>query len=1078
MHDHSSPANAQSAEQPASKAQGPIEDIYPLTDMQNALLVRCVTYPDQPVYMGQWWAEIEGPIDGEAFGAAWRSVVQRHSALRSAFHWELKDQPFQVVHREPDFAVENLDWSGDTAWRDRLSTYLEEDRQRPFDLKRPPLMRVRLIKIGEDRHLIVWTRHHLVVDGWSLGVLLDEVFTVYRSIANDEPVSLKPATPFRSYVDWHRGRDSAVARAHWKRVLAELEAPPAPGAPLGSAIDLGERVETLDAATTSRIADAARQARLTPNTLVQAAWALVLSRISGMDEVLYGAVETLRPAHLLDDASGPLVGPQIAILPVRARIDSTPLGDWLHRLQADMIAGREAGAVGLDVIRDLIGGPRHALPFDSMVGFQNYPLDERGPVMQAGLIVRDGADISLPDMPLNMMVETGDTMTLRLMYDRRYKADGEADQILAMLANTLGAMPGQFDTPVETIDVLPPALARRLLNVFSGFGPIAVADPTVPELILRHAEDNPDTIALRFAGKDTSYRELVTAASHIAEQILRHDDSKQKRIGVLLERSPQAFAAMIGVMLAGAAYVPLDPNTAPNRRERILQTAGVRTVVTSSAHTGDVGDRHVIVADELALEARPALTHALPSPDDEAYVIFTSGSTGQPKGVVVDHSNLRYHIAARKAVYPDNPIDTFLLNLPLHFDGSITVVFCTLATGGTLVLAEKDEAMDPDRLAALIGSAGVTQTAMAPSLWRMILEAASPEQLKTMQLTIVAIEACSVDLVRDHYEKLPNAPLYNEYGATETTVWVTAHRCGEDFGEPIEPLGRPVAGTRAYVVDRHNRLCPPGTMGELIFAGPAIARGYIGLDEQAVSGFERNRFDDDPWFAPAYRTGDLARFDLGGRLWFHGRADRQVKLNGNRIELGEIEACLASHPAIKEAIVVILEADSGPARLVAHIVAAEPLEQADIRHFLGLHLPAYMIPQAVLQHESLPRTSTGKIVLSKLPVPEVRTSSEPPEGERENALATIWREALGREEIGRHEDFFDLGGDSLTAMLVVSRIRRDMKLGAELLDLFEAPEIAELATRLAARDGAESQTTATLVPRQRARVELPIGQSN
>lgn len=1053
-------------------AQAPIEDIYPLTDMQSALLVRCLSYPDQPVYMGQWWCRVEGEIDAEAFDTAWGAVVQRHTALRSAFNWELKDEPFQVVHRRPAFHVEQLDWSDNDDWRARLNAFLEADRRQTFDLKRPPLMRVRLVRLADKHRLIVWTRHHLVVDGWSLGVILDEVFATYHRVCSGQPIALKPAIPFRAYVDWDRVRDAAVSLAYWKRNLSGLDLPTVPAGKPGSAMDFGELTRTVDADTTAQLVALARDSRITLGTLALGAWILVLSRLTGLDDVVFGAVEAQRSADLLDSMVASLVGPQTVILPVRAKVDDTPLKDWLTQLQASMVAGRKAGAVALDSVRDVLGQPRDAPPFDSYVAVQNYPLDEAGPLAQSGLKVIESTDISLPDLPINLMIEITDVVRFRLIYDRRHYGDARADLILDMLEAVSRAIADRLSDPANTIDALPEAMTRRVLDDFAGNRRLDVAEPIVPQVILDHARQAPDAVAVRQGGRDVTYRELASGAFAIAGQVRAATGGSAARVGIMLDPSPAAIAGLIGIMMAGCAYVPLDPDDSQTRRDLIMATAGIETVVTSPAYAERFAQCETVIADSLegGVDAEPGWQ--LPTVDDEAYVIFTSGSTGQPKGVVVGHDNLRFHVAARLAAYPDHPMDGFLLTFPLIFDGSVTVIFWTLAARATLVLPDAAEAKDPDRLAALIQSAGVTHTEMVPSMWGLVVEAARRGQLDTIRLALVAGEACPRALVTAHYAKLPDTPLYNEYGPTETTVWASAHHCLPDDDASTVPIGRPVAGTRVHVADQHGRVCPPETVGELIVSGPSVARGYIGADKATAERFGRSAFATEPTFEPSYHTGDRASFGFDGQLRFHGRVDHQVKVNGNRIELGEIETCLASHPNVKEAAVMVRRTGGQSAQLIAHVAGSDLPEPEFLRGHVRQHLPGYMVPQAVMAHDELPRTIAGKLDRSRLPEPPDETQSAPPQGEREHALASIWEAALGRPGIGRHQDFFDLGGTSLIAMRVISRIRRDLKLNAELLDLFEAPQIALLAQRLETMSPATAGAGGGLKQRQRKQVDL------
>jgi hypothetical protein len=349
-------------------ARGPIEDIYGLTDMQRAMLVRCVSYPDQPLYMGQWWALLIGPLDTTCFCEAWAVVVTRHAALRSGFHWELKGVPAQTVLAAPAFEVERIDWTLQDNWRSALDAFLENDRAHPFDVRRPPLMRVRLVTLAPERHLLVWTRHHLTVDGWSLGEILDEVLTIYRG------GSILPALSFRRYVEWWQGRDVAAAHRHWSAMLAGHAPHAVIHSRAESAPRIGEVTTVLSPDVAERLNQVARTERLTLSTLVEGAWALVLARSSGADDLVFGCVETVRPPELLGDSSTHMVGPQIGVLPSRVRRDKTPVRQWLAELQVARAAGREAGPLGLDTMRDLLGLPSDVLPLRSLIAVQTYPL--------------------------------------------------------------------------------------------------------------------------------------------------------------------------------------------------------------------------------------------------------------------------------------------------------------------------------------------------------------------------------------------------------------------------------------------------------------------------------------------------------------------------------------------------------------------------------------------------------------------------------------------------------------------------------------------------------------------------------
>ncbi|WP_198958872.1 non-ribosomal peptide synthetase [Candidimonas nitroreducens] len=1073
----SGPAMPGRTSEPSGPALRPIEDAYPLTRMQQALLVRCLAYPEQPLYMGQWWAVLEGALDTANFTAAWQAVVDRHAALRSGFHWDLKDHPFQVVHRQAKLKVLQQDWSAEADWRARLDAFLAEDRAQGFELKKPPLMRIALLRLAPQRHIVVWTRHHLTVDGWSLGILLEEAFAIYKGLCRNQPAALPPAPSFRAYVEWEK--TAASAAPHWGALLAAH--PIEDGASGETRLTRGASNPDIQAierrvpqADVQRLEALARACRVTLNTLIQGAWAMVGSRLDGHDGQLFGAVETLRPPQLDQGGDSRLVGIQIRIQPVLARIDDRPLAAWLEALQATVADAREAGTLGMDELRELLGLPRDSLPFDSLVGYQNYPLDINAALEGSGLALAGSGDTTLPDMPLNLMVERHQgELSLQLMFDRHLRDAADAALRLDMLAHTLASLPDHADTPVAAIDVLPQQIRAALLADAATPAPEPAGQHGVLGAILQHAAAQPHAIAATWGEQRLSYAELAATAAAVARHLAQRGIGRGSRVGVLLERTPLAIAAIIGILHSGASYVPLDMDSPAERKAYIVEQAGLAAVLADS-EGGELAGAPLVTVNEIVRgESAPAAdpdAATLPAPGDEAYVIFTSGSTGRPKGVSVSHGNLAYHVAARAAAYAGRPNQVLLLSFPLIFDGSVTGIFGTLAIGGTLVLPKPIEATDPDRLAALIRSQGVTQTIMIPSQWSLLLSAGNATDFASMKMAVVAGEACPRDLVERHCARLPGVVLSNEYGPTETTVWATLEICRAGETGPVA-IGRAIPGARAYVADGRNRLCPPGAAGELLIAGPGVAQGYVGRPDLSAERFIANPFHDEPGYGVVYRTGDRVVRGFDGRLRFHGRSDDQVKISGYRIELTEIAACLQELAGVREAVAIAQRASpQAPARIVAHVAGPDlPSEEAILRHAQRL-LPAYMVPHGVVLHERLPRTAAGKVDRQALPQPRLRESvAEAPESGAEQAIAQIWQAVLGCGAVGRHDDFFAIGGRSLDAMQVVSRLRRDLKLGVDLIDLFEAPRLADFARRVGGRESGEAPA---IRKRQRARVDL------
>ncbi|MCC2597577.1 amino acid adenylation domain-containing protein [Pusillimonas sp. MFBS29] len=1072
LHNGTSPTQRPaSAETPAVR---PIEDAYPLTRIQQALLVRCIAYPEQGLYTGQWWAILDGKLDEPLFCEAWQEVVNRHSALRSGFHWEIKDHPFQVVHRLAALPIVRHDRTDAADWRGQLDALLAEDRNQGFDIRKPPLMRLTLIRLPADRHCIIWTRHHLTVDGWSLGILLDEVFVIYKALLDGRDHGLLPAPAFRTYADWESSRDGEPARRHWQAALQAGSDTDQEWIPLAQARgepDIRLVSQELSATDTASLVEFARSAQLTVSTLIHVAWAVVNSRLLNRNTVLFGSVETIRPPHLESSASAHLVGIQIQTQPVLAHLDETPLQTWALALQTQTAQARAAGPISLDELGAAMGLPSGTLPFDSLLAYQNYPLDEAGALTGSGLRMLESGDTTVPDMPLNLMIErrAEGGLHLQLMHDLRHYAKADAALRLDMLAHALAVLPGQANIPVAQLDILPPTLRDTLQK--GGYTPLIQEQPaSVLHAVLEHAAGQPYAPAVVYGEQRLSYGDLLAWARAISVQLEVHGVQPGTRVGLHLERTPQALAAILGIMLRGASYVPLDVNAPEDRKTFMAAQAGLGAILSATPEA--VGGMTPLAAEAGPPATAPSPIAAIPGnrPEDEAYVIFTSGSTGKPKGVAVAHGNLSYHVAARNQAHPGRPNRILLLTFPLIFDGSVTGIFGTLATGGTLVLPQPIEASDPDRLARLIARENVSQTIMIPSQWNLMLSSAAGSDLKQLELAIVAGEACPRELVERHHAQLPGTQLCNEYGPTEATVWATLESCSPGETGPVS-IGRPIPGTCAYVADTRGRLCPPGAVGELLVAGPGIASGYVGRPDLTAERFLANPYDDTGRCARMYRTGDQVTLGFDGKLHFQGRADDQVKISGYRIELEEISACLLQAPGVSDAVAVVHHAHpQAQPQIVGHVAgSALPSTQAVLRH-IQERLPAYMVPHSIVLHERLPRGASGKLDRKALPAPVQQAgTSAPPEGEVEQRIAQVWQSVLERSNIGRHDDFFALGGKSLDAMQVVSRLRREMNLAVELVDLFEAPRLADLARRLRSPRG---DAAPAIRKRQRVRVDL------
>jgi amino acid adenylation domain-containing protein len=1051
-------------------AHAAIEAIERLVPIQFGILYGCLADPSKTVYLGQWHGVLEGDLDLAALERAWRSVVSRHSILRTAFDWQLKAEPLQIVLREVAAPVEfvDLDALDRTAQDERVAAFLAADRARGFDLARPPLMRLAVLRLAPRRHMLVWTRHHLVCDGWSLAELFGELFESYRDLRDGRLPALPPAVPYARYVKWLNARDLPADERFWAERLAMFDGDfPAAEATDGAARHFCEQVRVIEADRLAELRTACRIHRITLNTLVQGAWSLVLARHRDRDDVVFGATETIRPDD--DGESGRCLGPQINTLPVAVRTWSdAPVGDWLRALQASAVAGRRHGKISLPEIAACCGARRGQALFDSVLVFQNYPLQAAALPPDFGLALGAVEDVSIPDLPLNLIVEPGEHLLCRLIHDGGAVDEAQAKDLLRSLEAALHALADAGDAALRSVDIRPDLRPAPI-----AFGPHPADDG---HTVLHRIASAPDTaIAVVQADREISYGELKRRAQNIARVLLR-EVGPGRRIGLLCRPSLESIIALLAIQWSGGAYVPFDPAMPRARLAGMIADAGLAAVLVDPAVDAAPlleGER-LPVLPFARLDAAPETGDPLPppAPDTLAYVIFTSGSTGRPKGVMVPHRTLSAIIEARQAIFPE-PIGGALLTFPLFFDGSVTVTFATLARGARLVLPDPSPVLDPAVLCRTIARAGVTHTLMVPSLHGALLEAAAPGQLTGLTTCSVAGEACEGRLVRRHLADLPNAALINEYGPTEATVWATSYRCVAADAGSGTPIGRPIDGVRIHLLDAHLRPVPAGAPGEIFIGGRGVAWGYIGNPALTAE-----KFLPDPWAAEAgarmYRTGDRAVLRADGNLLFLGRTDHQIKLRGYRIEPGEIEAALCAEPGVAEAVVLVRGTPETGERLVAYVAGRPggPVRGAiALQSAVAAKLPSYMVPTVVVL-PAFPRLPSGKLDRRSLPEPaeELQDHGPAPEFGDEEALAALWREVLGRSVISATSNFFDLGGTSLLGMRLVAQVRARLGGQIELYDLFRHPTVRALAPLVAASRQGTTRDAGPIVRRARQRV--------
>nr|WP_206326547.1 non-ribosomal peptide synthetase [Streptomyces sp. N502] len=1044
-----------------------VEELLPLTPLQQGFFFHALSGgPDGDAYVVQQVLDLAGPVDGPTLRRAAQHLLDRHAPLRAAFRRRPDGTPVQIITRDAELPWREVDVSAQGgAVRETLGEAVAADeRAKGFDLAAPPLLRCALIRLGEHRSRLVLTFHHIVADGWSLPVLHRELMAAY---GNGTP-PLADVTPYRAFLRRLAEQDRDAARDAWRTALAGLDEPtrlvdaPGTGAPVRPA---HVRVE-LPESTTARLTERARAHGVTLGTVVQAAWGLLLGRLTGRGEVVFGTTVSGRDSEVEGIAS--MVGLFINTLPTRFRwAPGEPLGGLLVRLQEEQARLLDHQHLGLAEIQRLAGHAGGGELFDTLVVFENYPAetdlgDPSGSIRITGDAFHDAVHY-----PLALVVKPGRRLDLRLKHHTE-RLDADAVRALGdRLARILEAIADEPTNPAASVELLSPDEALRAHPVGEER---PVPETTLAEAFAAQAARTPDAIAVVFEDQRLTYAQLDARAEALADRLRGRGAGPGAFVAVAVPRSAELMVALIAVLKSGAAYLPVDLDYPADRVAHMLTDSGATTVVTLTATADRLPETgpSVLLLDAPSEDAEPVPGRAA-RPDDPAYLIYTSGSTGLPKGVVVTHRAIVNRLAWTQGAYGLRADDRVLQKTPSSFDVSVWEFFWPLLEGAAVVLARPDGHRDPAYLAELVRRQGITTLHFVPSMLEAFLQSdevtGDPSWAASLRRVLSSGEALPVEAAR-RWHALTGVPLHNLYGPTEAAVDVTYHAYGDDVGTTV-PIGRPVWNTGLRVLDSCLRPVPDGVPGELYLTGVQLARGYHGRPSLTAE-----RFTADPYGPPGtrmYRTGDLVRRRADGVIEYLGRTDRQVKLRGNRIELGEIEAALARLPEVAQAAVTVRD-DA----LVAHVVprAGAAPDATALRDALSGTLPAALVPGAYVVLDALPLTPSGKLDRAALPAPRaVRAAARAPRTPREQLLTEIFAAVLKLTDVGVDDDFFLLGGDSISSIAVSSRARR-AGLVLDPRDVFEHRTPAALAAAATTAD----ETTVTvsvfeLTDEERASVE-------
>jgi amino acid adenylation domain-containing protein len=890
--------------------------------MQEGMLFHTLASSSEGMYVQQLPVRISGPLNVDAFKRAWQTVVSRYQTLRSAFVWESVVTPLQVVFRSVELKLVQYDWRSETKARRevRWRELLESDRTQNYALRRPPLMRLILVRIGEREYRFLFSYHHIILDGGSGSTVFKDFMMLYDGYSRSVDVRLPQPVPLERYADWVRNRSLVAPESFFRKYLEGLRSPTplyedrrnSRSLPQDSVFELLQ--DELSTTVTSGLGAFARTHRLTLGTVLQGAWAAMLHRHSGERDVLFGAVSSGRSVDLAGVEQ--LVGMFINTLPARVRFNVTDrLASWLQKLQREMAELREWEYAPLIKIHPWSEIPAGLPLFETCQVLENVTLDVSRPYAIAGVEFTVEAWHTSTSDPITFLAFPGDTLKLQFLYDRARVAPRTAERLLGHLKTWLTAVPQSGDIPVVTLPVLTDVECRELSRFAEG-SVTPIPEMSVQELVSAQVERTPDAVAVRDLSATYTYRQLEARANEIAQKVIALGANRGSRIGLSLERSVDMVAAVLGVLKAGATYVPLDP-AFPNARIALMaQDAELTALITQKGCLEQLPlpESRVIFLERTSelekLQTKVATSHRT-GPEDIAYVLYTSGSTGKPKGVEISQRALVNFFTGMQALPAVKPTDVLLAVTSLSFDIAGLELFSPLLVGAQVVVAPQAAVVDGVALRELLEQSGATVIQATPSTFRMLL--AAQWKPKANLRILVGGESLSPDLARDLCGG--DGEVWNMYGPTETTIWSTTWKVKPNTEISI---GRPIANTQVYVVDDSNQLVPVGVVGELLIGGASLARGYLHQPE-----LTSERFVVLPEISNSrlYRTGDLARLAEDGTLVVLGRKDSQVKVRGHRIELGEIEAAINSNPAVHQSAVTVVSDGEGDKTIVGYVVA-------------------------------------------------------------------------------------------------------------------------------------------------------------
>jgi len=1052
-----------------------IEDVYPLTPMQEGMLLHTLLEPGTGLYYMQDRYRINSELDPQRFAQAWQAVIARHEALRASFCWNVGEDMLQVIHKPGRTPVEYLDWTQvpEQAQEPKLQALLKREREAGFDLLNEPPFHLRLIRVGAAHYWFMMSNHHILIDAWCRSLLMDDFFEIYTALGEQREPRLAVPPRYRDYIGWLQRRGLADARQWWKQNLQGFErTTPIPGdrpflrehAGDSGGMVVGDCYTRLDARDGARLRELAQAHQLTVNTFAQAAWALVLRRISGDRDVLFGVTVAGRPVELphMQRTVGLFINSVALRVQMPADDQCCSVRQWLSGLLDNNMQLREYEYLPLVSIQDVSELPKGQPLFDSLFVFENAPVEVSVLDRAQSLNATSDSGRTHTNFPLTAVCYPGDDLGLHLSYDQRYFDESTVQGLLGEFKRLLLALMEGFHGDMAELPLIGPEEQDFLIEGCNQSARAYPLEQSYAQLFEARVRAHPQRIAASCQDDTWTYAVLNERSNRLGHALIEAGVGLDQPVALLAARDLDLLGMIIGSFKAGGGYLPLDPGLPSQRLSRIIELSRTPLLVCTQA----CREQALALLEEFACAGRPKLLvwedvqasavstdnpGIYSGPDNLAYVIYTSGSTGLPKGVMVQQRGMLNNQLSKVPYLALDETDVIAQTASQSFDISVWQFLAAPLFGARVDIVPNAIAHDPQGLLDHVGRQGITVLESVPSLIQGML-AQERIGLDGLRWMLPTGEAMPPELAHQWLARYPAIGLVNAYGPAECSDDVAFFRVdlASTRGTYL-PIGTPTDNNRLYLLDGTLELVPLGAVGELCVAGTGVGRGYVSDPLRTAPVFVPN-----PFGAPGerlYRTGDLARRRSDGVLEYVGRIDHQVKIRGYRIELGEIEARLHERPEVRDAAVAVQEGANGK-HLVGYLVAADstlsPSERLDrIKQRLRSELPEYMVPLHWLWLDRLPLNANGKLDRKALPALDIgqlhSQDYHAPSNELEQTLADIWAEVLKVERVGVRDNFFELGGHSLLATQIASRVQKALQRNVPLRAMFECSTVQELA---------------------------------